>query len=249
MTKASRGTNSRGTSVFLVGCLGCVPLNDLSSYSEGTAPEQSESLQAAPEQSPDNPGASPAGAVPVPLDMASSDEDSPVDAPLDPVPTDPTSTAAGPSNASPTVRTAAVDAGDDCTALGGFTISETSSCYLLGVSTPSWQEARSFCQAWGGDLVMIGSGEENEPLAQRIDGSVWIGANDVDEEGTFRWAGGGLVEYSAWAMGQPNDLMGGEDCSELNQFGDNWIDVACSGDVVRQALCEQAPSSAIGEDD
>lgn len=117
-------------------------------------------------------------------------------------------------------------------------ISEAGSCYMLGDNVFSWEDARNFCRAWGGDLVQIDSPGENAVLAERIDGSVWIGANDREEEGTFRWAQGNLIAFDAWGFNQPNDLEGAEDCAELRAADNRWSDVACTGDVVRRALCE-----------
>src|SRR5687768_5570154 len=68
-----------------------------------------------------------------------------------------------------------VEAAASCAPMGGFTIPAMGSCYMLGDNVFTWQDARSFCQAWGGDLVEIDSFEENVALARRIDGSVWIG--------------------------------------------------------------------------
>lgn len=70
------------------------------------------------------------------------------------------------------------ESGDACAAMGGFEIGVTASCYMLGDNVFSGQDARSFCQAWGGDLVAIGSLEESAALARHVDDSVWIGAND-----------------------------------------------------------------------
>jgi hypothetical protein len=78
-------------------------------------------------------------------------------------------------------------------------------------------------------------------LAERVDASVWIGANDREEEGSFRWAGGSDLGYAAWIFGQPNDLDGAEDCVELRGFDGGWIDIACTVDVARGSLCEQPP--------
>jgi hypothetical protein len=143
-----------------------------------------------------------------------------------------------PGDVSPTAPPAA-DAAASCATIGGFTIAETSSCYLLGDNVFAWQDARSFCQAWGGDLVEIGSSEENAALAQRLDDSVWIGANDQEEEGTFRWAGGEPLGYAGWSFNQPNNLQGNEDCSELRAADQGWSDVPCTGNILRRALCER----------
>ena len=240
--------------VSLLACLGCMSQRDLSSYSEGAAPEAS--LVLTPEERPANPAvssgmspeAAPAAldeATPTPMDTAAGGERGPADAPLDPTPmnaVDPAAPQAAAEPASSDVEptaTPGADAADSCTAMGGFSISEMASCYMLGDNVFTWQDARNFCQAWGGDLVEIGTLEEDVALAQRIDGSVWIGANDQEEEGTFRWAGGAPLEYAGWAENQPNNLQGNEDCSELRAFDDHWSDVACTGDVARQALCER----------
>jgi C-type mannose receptor len=176
------------------------------------------------------------------------EEHIPVDAPLEPAPTPPPSTELAPAelpagDAAPPPALPAVDAGDRCAAIGGFTIVGTGSCYLVGDTTFAWQEARNFCQAWGGDLVQIGSNEEHAQLVQRIDGTAWIGATDQGAEGTFRWVGGDPFEFTAWSMGQPNNLQGSEDCAELRTADDGWNDVPCMDSVARRSLCEQPTSS------
>lgn len=127
----------------------------------------------------------------------------------------------------------------DCGALGGFSISSTSSCYFFSDTTFSWHTARTLCQAWGGDLVEIDSAEENEALAPLVIGSVWTGANDEAQEGTFRWAGGALLAYTAWAPNQPDDWEGAEDCGELMGLEQLWNDRPCTDYFAKQALCER----------
>jgi hypothetical protein len=250
-TLASDGFEARSiaAAASLLVALGCFAEHDLSSYSEGAAPEEGAPLMASAD-APANPGASRAGAAPAATDTA-VDETGSADAPLDPTAPNALQPAAiggaddrAPSGAPPTdVPGAApppgVDAGDSCVATGGFTIAEGGSCYLLGDNVSSWQEARDVCQAWGGDLVEIGSLEENGALAQRIDGSAWIGANDQEAEGTFRWANGSALAFTAWLENQPNDLLGNEDCTELLRFDGQWVDVPCAGEAARQALCER----------
>ena len=58
--------------------------------------------------------------------------------------------------------------------------------YLLCRDAPkSWQEARSFCQSRGGDLLVIESEEENLWIAAQNVSNPWIGINDIDTEGEF----------------------------------------------------------------
>jgi hypothetical protein len=93
-------------------------------------------------------------------------------------------------------------------------------------------------------LVEIGSAEENRALAALVTGSVWIGANDEEQEGTFRWAGGSLVDYAAWALEQPDNWQGVEDCSELQGVDQLWNDRPCMDDFAKQGLCERVPPSS-----
>ena len=69
----------------------------------------------------------------------------------------------------------------------------------------------------------------------------WIGLRDSSSEGQFKWtATGENVEYSAWAVCEPNDANNGEDCAEMRQFyGFLWNDARCSKNDNNQfAICE-----------
>jgi hypothetical protein len=56
---------------------------------------------------------------------------------------------------------------------------------------------------------------------------VWIGLDDIEEEGTFLWADGSAPSYVAWAAGQPNDAGGTQDC--VRMLGDGtWNDSDCA---------------------
>jgi hypothetical protein len=231
-----------GAAALPMAFIGCVPLKDLPSYSENAAPEQTASREPPPQDRIGIPVA------PAQTNPTAVEENNPAGAPLEPAPTTFGDNAPAPADATPgdaaaTPALPAIDAAGECAAIGGFTISETNSCYLVGDTTFSWRDARNFCQAWGGDLVQIDSAEENTQLAQRTEGSAWIGANDLGEEGTYRWVGGDPLQYMGWSMGQPNNLEGLEDCAELRIDEGLWGDVRCTDDVARRALCERSPSS------
>jgi hypothetical protein len=224
-----------------------MPLDDLSAYSEESTQQRSDpsiplsgavgSLEPPPGVVPSVNGTAPIEAnVPSTpaLDVPSSGTASAVTDPSDAGTTAPSDDGtSGPA-------TVAID----CGAVGGFTISSTSSCYFLSDATFSWQMARSLCQAWGGDLVELGSPEENGALAPLVTGSVWTGANDEEQEGIFRWAGGGLLDYTAWAPNQPDNWEGVEDCGELSGFDQLWNDRPCTDSFAKQALCERMPESS-----
>jgi hypothetical protein len=226
MTNTRLDAGFSGVSALLMACLACTSLEDLSSYSSGSAANSAAppSFQAPPDAGTDEPppqtpdaGAPepPAVETPNPLETPN-----PADVPLVPPDT--------------------ADASDDCTALDEFTSAGSASCYRLGDATTSWLDARDFCQAWGGDLAEITSVEENNLVAQRSDQDVWLGASDTDEEGNFRWIGGADVE-GPWAFAQPDDYEGREDCVELRAMDDRWNDAPCTTE--KAALCERALGS------
>ena len=69
-----------------------------------------------------------------------------------------------------------------------------------------------------------------DDMADTYSGSEWwIGLNDHDSEGTFVWEDGTTVSYTNWHSGEPNDYGSGEDCGQLNFWGDGtWNDQSCS---------------------
>jgi hypothetical protein len=93
-------------------------------------------------------------------------------------------------------------------------------------------------------LVEIDSASDNDALAALVTGSVWIGASDQEQEGVFRWVGGGVVDYTAWAVDQPDDWEGREDCAELSGFDHLWNDRPCTDRFAKRALCEGFPPSS-----
>ena len=90
----------------------------------------------------------------------------------------------------------------------------------------NWNEAKAKCQSfsnndWTYDLISIQSQEEydlvvNGPKGNNWDSDVyskwkdyfaiWIGLNDKDTEGQFKWSDGQeLGKFTKWAKGEPND--------------------------------------------
>ena len=84
----------------------------------------------------------------------------------------------------------------------------------IGDIGETWTSARAICIARSSDLVSIQSPEELSIVVGLCDGdTTWIGANDVDSEGTWVWSDGTPFTYSGfWATGEPNDWGSNEDC-------------------------------------
>ncbi|MEZ4448920.1 MAG: CotH kinase family protein [Nannocystaceae bacterium] len=102
-----------------------------------------------------------------------------------------------------------------------------------------YDAAEADCKAQGGQLVSIHSQAtqdwvKNEAFA--IWGSDWwIGLNDRMNEGSFVWADGTPVDFTAWNEGEPNNA-GNEDCVNIPAWtGGLWNDLPC--DQSRPYVC------------
>ena len=103
----------------------------------------------------------------------------------------------------------------------------------------SWNEAEAFCQQKNGHLASITSNSINqyvlEGLTSRgVVGFTWLGGNDIDKEGTWRWTDGSAFDFTAWYLGEPNNkirgpYVNGEDCLHVPDPADHrWNDYFCS---------------------
>jgi subtilase family serine protease len=102
--------------------------------------------------------------------------------------------------------------------------------YAITKNSMTWDEARILAEQHGGYLVTINDSSENQFLSANYGSGVpWIGLNDIQNEGTWEWANGGLPTYWNWAPGEPNNA-GNEDCGKTNWGPPGvWNDFFCSG--------------------
>ncbi|MCC6356018.1 MAG: lectin [Verrucomicrobiae bacterium] len=106
---------------------------------------------------------------------------------------------------------------------GPFTNSANGHIYFM-LNESTWTGAETEAISLGGHLVTINDSDENswlistfDPLITLDSDSFWIGLNDVDIEGTFRWISGEPVTFLNWDAGEPNQLSTSEDyCNMLN---------------------------------
>ncbi|XP_074478489.1 macrophage mannose receptor 1 [Sebastes fasciatus] len=87
-------------------------------------------------------------------------------------------------------------------------------CYKIAVGDDSkkWQDARTYCQNQGGNLVSILNAREQAFLTSqmlRYNGDLWIGMNDVNWEMHFAWTDGKGISYTNWAKGHPGSVPEG----------------------------------------
>ncbi|XP_027029931.2 C-type lectin domain family 4 member K-like [Tachysurus fulvidraco] len=98
------------------------------------------------------------------------------------------------------------------------------------------------CIKRGADLVIINSAEEQELISKYFSGTeAWIGLNDTDTEGTFKWVDGSPLTTEFWWNGEPNDYGQNEDCvitgfTKAMSNISTWADYPCDNPVV--GICE-----------
>ncbi len=108
--------------------------------------------------------------------------------------------------------------------------------YMLFSRGLSWTAAKSACEALGGHLVTITSEEENAFVHTLASGNqIWLGANDVDAEGTFVWVTGESMVYTNWNPGEPNNNNGDGDYMRMFEAG-SWDD--CPAATNLYYICE-----------
>ena len=113
---------------------------------------------------------------------------------------------------------------------------EPTKLFLIVLKWLPWHQARAHCQSLGGELASFHSRAELELVANmRRDRGIkadrfWIGLNDVDEEGNFKWSDATAVNFSLWNPGEPNNHFN-EDCAGYVFPPDGtwwWNDYTCA---------------------
>ncbi|KAK6466136.1 CD209 antigen-like protein D [Huso huso] len=108
--------------------------------------------------------------------------------------------------------------------------------YYFSKENKVWKEARTFCQSQNSDLAVINSDEELKYLQDKGPAKeLWLGLSDSDNEGTWKWLGGRVVEKRLWHKGEPNNYQNNEDCGLLSNGLLN--DLMCEAKV--HWICEK----------
>lgn len=128
-----------------------------------------------------------------------------------------------------------------------------SKCYQLNSDdTLSWMGARNMCRSYmtdgkRGDLASIHSIYENAFLFSQMKGlfdKLYIGFNDIKNEGKFHWSDQSSVDFTSWNSRQPDNYFNSEDCAEIWPFATQkgkWNDVDCSSQL--GYICQKDASS------
>uniref|UniRef100_A0A4W4DYJ2 Macrophage mannose receptor 1 n=1 Tax=Electrophorus electricus TaxID=8005 RepID=A0A4W4DYJ2_ELEEL len=93
----------------------------------------------------------------------------------------------------------------------------------------TWNEARDYCRAIGGDLASFHSQSESDSLPYKSNSDpAWIGFSSLDANIGFVWTDGTPSDYENWGFGEPNNYNDNEHCAEVTLFyGQRWNDRDC----------------------
>ncbi|XP_059191185.1 CD209 antigen-like protein A [Centropristis striata] len=106
----------------------------------------------------------------------------------------------------------------------------SNSFYYISSGWKSWEDSRQDCRDRGADLVIV-TNEEEQVFINSFNKGFWIGLTDREEEGTWRWVDGSVLNSSGfWYPGQPNKYTWKENCVNTFQHGElnSWHDDDCS---------------------
>ncbi|MCB9599254.1 MAG: C-type lectin domain-containing protein [Sandaracinus sp.] len=103
-----------------------------------------------------------------------------------------------------------------------------------------WTDARDFCDTLGAALLTVDDADENAFVRTAADGGGggdwWIGLNDREDEGTWRWDSGSSSGYRNWGNLEPNNFAN-EDCVSMRPDA-RWNDSGCNSNL--RFVCEAA---------
>ncbi|XP_047670002.1 putative C-type lectin domain family 20 member A isoform X2 [Tachysurus fulvidraco] len=102
--------------------------------------------------------------------------------------------------------------------------------YYLIQQRKIWSDAQAYCRATYTDLAIIDSNDnivrlQNEAQKQQFSSSAWIGLyNPIN---SWRWSmGNEPLGTTWWCSGQPNNIVGHDECGAIGPWG--WNDLDCT---------------------
>lgn len=107
-------------------------------------------------------------------------------------------------------------------------------CYMKDTAPRNWINSSYAAVRYNATLASIHSEEQNRWLFEilkfydLLNENLWIGLNDIAEEGTFVQADGTESDYDAWGPGHPT----GDELRNCAQYGTDstWVDEPCRAD-------------------
>ncbi|MBX7242012.1 MAG: HYR domain-containing protein [Bacteroidia bacterium] len=116
--------------------------------------------------------------------------------------------------------------------ISGFTALGTYNghSYFKSNTNYSWIAAKNDAIARGGHLVSINNAAEQSFIQSNIGAGYvfWTGLNDIATEGSYVWANGDPVTYTAWCPGEPNNQGNEDGIIMFPAAGGCWNDMPTS---------------------
>lgn len=95
----------------------------------------------------------------------------------------------------------------------------------------TWDEAQEDCASKGGNLASFHSASDIDQVWRNAlvgtEDAYWIGLNDRATESGYLWSDGSSVNVLNWAVNQPDNYGGSEDCVEMWSSTSKWNDARC----------------------
>jgi len=121
----------------------------------------------------------------------------------------------------------------------GWTRSPEGTCIKVMTVAKTWIQAEANCRLSNAELVTITSERMNEFVQRQIIADSWIGLNDREQEGEWRWKDGDreLGAYSKWEFGNPHRNWDSYNCVIIRKSDGNWLDQGC--DEQKRFVCQK----------
>ena len=111
--------------------------------------------------------------------------------------------------------------------------------FQLFTDRMTWTEAEAHCQGLEGQLASVQTLEEQQEVESLAEyGTAWLGGNDREKEGDWRWSDGSPWVYTNWkdkSGGKKGDL---KNCALLIASR-GWMDYPC--DDIKPFVCQSFP--------
>lgn len=121
-------------------------------------------------------------------------------------------------------------------------------CYFFSPDKLPWEQSKDSCESMDSHLAILHSHQQHDLLeveARKLGGfdyHFWIGLNDKETEGTWKWVDDTQVNKTYWNHWEkePNNHQSGgvhgEDCGVLDSHSKSWYDVPC--DHIYKRICQ-----------
>ncbi len=120
--------------------------------------------------------------------------------------------------------------------------------YLLVEEKLTWHEAEFACEERGGYLATITSYEEHNVVGDLSKRSIWLGATDENNEGTWQWVTGEEFVENYWKSEEPNGLTIENYVVGLYTSSYRWNDTNCNvHNDIGSYVCEWDRKEDIGK--